>query len=240
MVSAVSSQAATLNPLAYTALDGDDSSKQPASNATPDDSDRGPATQVSLSQDALDRLMAAFKQGPDAAQQAMDVWSLASEDRLATIHAEMLVRHRQREIDQINYQLNRLDWREETNKSLASTIKTLQESAIKWQNTTPVPEVQLSDAEITAILKKVAPRGIDPSKIGSADNYSFGDDGKIYTFRKDGTAWVHESGVPISEEQKQRGYQAFNESIQLWSSKIEYPSVSRADLIAKRAALTDQ
>jgi hypothetical protein len=57
MVNAVSSQAATLNPLtAYTALDGGDSSKQLASNATPDDSDRGPATQVSLSQDALDRL----------------------------------------------------------------------------------------------------------------------------------------------------------------------------------------
>ena len=54
MVSAFSSQAATLNPLAYTALDGDDSSKQPASNATPTDSDRGPATQVSLSQDALE------------------------------------------------------------------------------------------------------------------------------------------------------------------------------------------
>ena len=64
MVSAVSSQAATLNPLAYTALDGDDSAKQPASNATPTDSDRGPATQVSVSQDALDRLMAALKTRP--------------------------------------------------------------------------------------------------------------------------------------------------------------------------------
>ena len=72
MVSAVSSQAATLNPLAYMALDGDDNAKQPASNATPTDSDRGPATQVSVSQDALDRLMAAFRQGPDAAQQGLD------------------------------------------------------------------------------------------------------------------------------------------------------------------------
>jgi len=72
MVSAVSSQAATSNPLAYTALDGDDNAKQPASNATPTDSDRGPATQVSLLQDALDRLMAALKQGPDAAQQGLD------------------------------------------------------------------------------------------------------------------------------------------------------------------------
>ena len=240
MVSAVSSQAATLNPLAYTALDGDDSSKQPASNATPTESDRGPATQVSLSQHALDRVKAAFKQGPDAAQQAVDAWSLAGADRLAAVHGEMQARHRQREIDQINFQLNRLDWQEATNNSIASAIKTMQEKAIKWQNTTPVPEVQLSDAEINAILKKVAPRGIDPSKIGGADNYSFGEDGKNYTFRKDGTAWVHEGGVPTSEKQKQRGYQAFNDSMQYWSTKIEYPSVSRTDLIAKRDALVGQ
>ncbi|MEH2535630.1 hypothetical protein V1277_005071 [Bradyrhizobium sp. AZCC 1588] len=240
MVSAVSSQAATLNPLAYTAPDTPDNAKQLASNAALDDSDRGPATQVSLSQDALDRVKAAFKQGPDAAQQAVDVWSLASEDRLATVHAEMEARHRQREIDQINYQLNRLDWQEATNNSIASTIKSMQESAIKWQNTTPVPAVQLSDAEISAILKKVAPRGIDPSKIGGADTYSFGDDGKIYTFLKDGTAWVNESGVPTSEEQKQRGYQAFQDTMLYLSTRIEYPSVSRADLIAKRDALTDQ
>jgi hypothetical protein len=233
MVSAVSSQAATLNPLAYTALDGDGSSKQSASNATPNDGDRGPATQVSLSQDALDRLLAAAKQGPDAVRQAMDAWSKAGEDRFQAMH-------RRAELDKINFQLRMLDWREETNNSLASTIKTLQQSAIKWQNTTPVPEVQLSDAEINAILKKVAPRGINPSKIGGADNYSFGDDGKIYTFRKDGTAWVHEGGVPTSEKQKQRGYQAFNESILYLSTRIEYPSVSRADLIAQHNALMGQ
>jgi len=71
MVSAVSSQAATLNTLAYTALDGDDA-KQPASNATANDSDRGTATQVSLSQDALNGLLAAFKQSSYATQQTMD------------------------------------------------------------------------------------------------------------------------------------------------------------------------
>jgi hypothetical protein len=103
-----------------------------------------------------------------------------------------------------------------------------------------VPAVQLSDAEIDAILKKVAPRGIDPSKIGSADNYSFGEDGKIYTFRKDGTAWVHEGGVPTSQEEKQRGYQAAIESMLYLSTKIEYPGVSHADLIAKRDALVGQ
>ncbi|WP_057863194.1 hypothetical protein [Bradyrhizobium lablabi] len=240
MVSAVSSQAATLNPLAYTALEEDNKSRQPAANVTPDDSDRGPATQVSWSQDALDRLLAALKQGPDAAQQAVDAWSQAGADRFAAFQARSEAIHRQSAINKVDHQLKMLDWREETNKSLASTVKYLQKSAIKWQNTAPVPEVQLSDAEINAILKKVAPRGIDPSKIGGADTYSFGDDGKIYTFRKDGTAWVHEGGVPTSEAEKQRGIQAFNESIQLWSSKIEYPSVSRADLIAQRDALMAQ
>ncbi|MDE5451443.1 hypothetical protein GWE18_00955 [Bradyrhizobium sp. CSA112] len=230
MVSAVSSQAATLSPLAYTALDGDDNAKQPASNATSNDSDRGPATQVSLSQDALDRLMAAFKQGPDATQQGLDAhWQATSE-----------AMDRRVELMKINAELRMLDWREKTNNSLASTIKSMRESAIKWQNTTPVPAVQLSDAEISAILKKVAPRGIDPSKIGGADTYSFGDDGKIYTFLKDGTAWVNEGGVPTSEEQKQRGYQAFQDTMLYLSTRIEYPSVSRADLIAKRDALVGQ
>jgi hypothetical protein len=237
MVSAVSSQAATLNPLAYTALDGDDNAKQPASNAAPTDSARGPATQVSLSQDALDRLMAAFKQGPDAAQQGLDTWSQASEDRFQG--QKQAMDHRV-ELMKINTQLRMLDWREETNNSLASTIKSMRESAIKWQNTAPVPAEKLSDAEISAILKKVAPRGIDRSKIGGADTYSFGDDGKIYTFLKDGTAWVNESGVPTSEEQKQRGTRAFQDTMLYLSTRIEYPSTSRADLIAKRDALTDQ
>jgi len=237
MISAISGQAAALNSLAYTALDGDDSAKQPASNATSTDSDRGPATQVSVSQDALNRLMDALKQGPDAAQQAMHTWSQAGEDRF---QAHMKDMDRRVQLMKINSELRMLDWREETNKSLASTIKTMEQEAIKWQNTTPVPEVQLSNAEISAILKKVAPRGIDPSKIGGADNYSFGDDGKIYTFRKDRMAWVHDGGVPISEEQKQRGYQAFNETMLYLSTTIEYPSASRSDLIAKREALAGQ
>ena len=80
----------------------------------------------------------------------------------------MQARHRQREIDQINFQLNRLDWQEATNNSIASAIKTMQEKAIKWQNTTPVPEVQLSDAEINAILKmddvkrRFVDQGVEP------------------------------------------------------------------------------
>jgi hypothetical protein len=150
MVSAVSSQAATLNLLAYMAQLDEGSAKQSVSNTTSDSIDRGPATQVSVSQDALDRLMATFKQGGDAVHQAVEQFgrdqlnaAQTSEERFksayADMHAqfdavqvEMQARHRQLEIDQVNYQLNRLDWQEDTNNTLASTIKTMQENTIKW------------------------------------------------------------------------------------------------------------
>jgi len=196
MVSAVSSQAATSNPLAYTALDGDDNAKQPASNATPDDSDRGPATQVSLSQGALDRLMAAFKQGPDAAQQALDAWSQASEDRFAAAQADAAAARAEA-------QKSFAAAKDQMRHNVVGWLKDAQESYTKWKNTTPVPAVQLTAAQIANVLKKAAPLGIDPSKIGGADTYGFGMDGKIYIFKKDGTAWMNDDGVPTSEQQKQ-------------------------------------
>jgi hypothetical protein len=225
MVSAVSSQAAALNLIASTAQTDDGSTTQAAPEATSNDGDRGPATQVSVSQ-ARKNLLVATEQ---SSQAILDAYQARSD-----------AIHRQWDIDQLNFQIDRFDWQEETNKGLADTIKTTQEHASKWANTTPVPAVQLTQAQITAILKKVAPLGIDPSKIGSADNYMFGDDGKIYTFKKDGTAWVNEGGVPISEEQKQAGIKGFAESIQQRSSRIVAPTVSRADLVAQRDALIGQ
>ena len=203
MVSAVSSQAATLNPLAYTALDGGDNSKQPASNATPDDSDRGPATQVSLSQGALDRLMAAFKQGPDAAQQALDAWSQASEDRFAAAQADMAAAQADAAAARAEAQKSFAAAKDQMRHNVVAWLKDAQESYTKWKNTTPVPAVQLTAAQIADVLKKAAPLGIDPSKIGGADTYGFGMDGKIYIFKKDGTAWMNDDGVPTSEQQKQ-------------------------------------
>jgi hypothetical protein len=222
MVSAVSSQAATLNPLAYTAQPDDDASKQAAPDATANDNDRGPATQVSVSQASKNLLAAAERSG----QATLDAYQARS--------AEI---HKQFAINQANFQIESFDRQQETNARLADTIKMLQEHAAKWANTTPVPAVQLTKAQIADILKKVAPLGIDPSKIGSADNYAFGYDGKIYTFKKDGTAWVNEGGVPISEEQKQAGIQGYADSIQQWSTRIVAPSVSREDLVAQRDAL---
>ena len=216
MVSAVSSQVATLNPLAYTALE-EDKSRQPASNATPDDSDRGPATQVSLSRHAMGHLMTAFKQGRAAAQQAPDAWSQTAEnrfaDRLAAAKAEMTPARAEM---QKSFETNKAQMRD----NAIGWLKMTQDSYVKWQNATPVPAVQLNDAEIDAILKKVAPRGIDPSKIGDADTYSFAEDGKIYTFRKDGTAWVNDRDVPTSEEQKQRALQSMTDNMQFLTSYL--------------------
>lgn len=244
MVSAVSSQAATLNPLAYMAQADDDTTKQATPDATANYSDRGPATQVSLSQEAIDSLKAAVEQGPDAARQALDAWSQASSERFAAsiklMQATSDANSKKFAIDQANYEIERYDWQQETNEHFAESIKMLQEKAVKWANTTPVPAVQLTEAQIADILKKVASRGIDPSKIGGADNYSFGYEGKIYTFKKDGTAWVNDSGVPISEDQKQLGIKGFAQTIQQASSKIHYPSVSREDLVAQRDALMAQ
>jgi hypothetical protein len=174
MVNAVSSQAATLNLVAHTALEGDDRSIQPASNAKPDDGDRGPATQVSLSQDALDRVKS----------ESLDVQAKANEARAGI-----------------------LNW--------------LNESYSKLQNATPVPAVQLTKEQVADVLKKAAPLGIDPSKIGSADNYIFGIDGMQYTFKKDGTAWVNEAGVPTSEKQKQYALQEMSKSMAYLYTKIQ-------------------
>jgi hypothetical protein len=233
MVSAVSTQAVTSNPLAYTALDEAANAKQPASNATADDSDRGPATQVSLSQDALDRLMDTFKQGRDAPQRAMDAWSQAGADRLAAVQTRSDAIHRQFAIDQANFQLKMLDQQDAENESFTASLKFQKEDLDKWQNTTPVPAVQLSEEQIAAILKKVAPRGIDPSKIGGADNYVFNEDGMQYTFKKDGTAWVNEVGVPTSEEQKKYVVQEANKSMAYQSTRIQDTSAARANLAAQ-------
>jgi hypothetical protein len=200
MVSAVSSQAATLNPLAHAALDGDDNSIQPTSPATPYGSDRGPATQVSLSQDALGHLMTAFEQGPDAAQLAMDAWYQTAKERfaerIAAAQADMAPARAE-------MQKSFVAAKDKMRDNVIGWLKRAQESYAKWQNTTPVPAVQLTAAQIADVLKKAAPLGFDPSRIGGADTYGFGMDGKIYIFKKDGTAWMNDDGVPTSEQQKQ-------------------------------------
>jgi hypothetical protein len=225
MVSAVSSQAATLNPLAYAAQTDDDTSKQAAPDATANDTDRGPATQVSVSQASKNLLVAAEQSG----QGILDAYQAGSD-----------AIHKQWDTNQVSFQLKMLDQQDSINESITVSLKSQREDLDKWMNTEPVPAVQLTEAQIAEILKKVASRGIDPSKIGSADNYSFGDDGKLYTFKKDGTAWVNEAGVPTSEEQKKYVYPKVIESMAYQATRIQDTSAARESLTAQLNALMGQ
>lgn len=237
MVSAVSSQAATLNPLAYTALDGGDNSKQLASNATPDDSDRGPATQVSLSQDALDRLMAAFKQGPDAAQQAMDAWSKAGEDRF---QAGIPAMDRWDELAKINSQLTLLDLqdaRQDTNKA---GLRELQKGYDKMLNSPISPEVTLNAADAAKALQLLKDAGRTLPPLGPNVTYGFVKDGIQYNFRGDGTVTTRKEGIATSVEDQQKSLATRRSMMDLISRDIRDNSAARASLIAQRDALMGQ
>ena len=235
MVSAVSSHAATLNPLAYTALEGDDKSRQSASNATPNDSDRGPATQVSWSQDALDR--AAIKQGPDAAQQAMNAWTQAGEDRFA---ADIRAAHRRGELAKINSQLTLLDLqdaRQETNKA---GIGSLQKSYDKMLNSPISPEVTLNAADAAKALQMLKDAGRTLPPLGPNSTYGFVKDGIQYNFRGDGTVTTRKEGIATSVEDQQKSLAARRAMMDLISSDIRDNSDARASLIAQRDALMGQ
>jgi hypothetical protein len=238
MVSAVSSQAATLNPLAaYAALDGDDSSQQPALNATPNDSDRGPATQVSLSQDALDRLMAGLKQGPDAAQQAMDTWSQAGEDRF---QAYMQAMDRRVELMKINSQLTLLDLqdaRQDTNKA---GVRALQEGYDKMLNSPISPEVTLNAADTAKALQMLKDAGRTLPPLGPNVTYGFVSGGIQYNFRGDGTVTTRKEGIATSVEDQQKSLAARRSMMDFLSSDIRDNSDARANLIAQRDALIGQ
>jgi hypothetical protein len=226
MVSAVSSQPATSNPLAYTALDGGNNAKQPASNATPDDSDRGPATQVSLSQDALDRLLAAAKQSPDAASQAMNALSQAG--------------HRRGELAKINSQLTLLDLqdaRQDTNKA---GIGRLQKSYDKMLNSPISPEVTLNAADAAKALQMLKDAGRTLPPLGPNVTYGFVKDGIQYNFRGDGTVTTRKEGIATSVEDQQKSLAATRSMMDFISRDIRDNSDARANLIAQRDALMGQ
>lgn len=237
MVSAVSSQAATLNPLAYMALDGDDNAKQPASNATPNDSDRGPATQVSLSQDALDRLMAAFKQGPDGAQQAMDTWSQAGEDRF---QGHMQAMDHRVALAKINSQLTLLDLQDARQGTNKAGIGRLQKSYDKMLNSPISPEVTLNAADAAKALQMLKDAGRRLPPLDPNVTYGFVKDGIQYNFRGDGTVTTRKEGIATSVEDQQKSLATRRAMMDLISRDIRDNSDARANLIAQRDALMGQ
>jgi hypothetical protein len=236
MVSAVSSQAATLKPLAHTAIDGDNT-KQPASNATPDYSDRGPATQVSLSQNALDRLMAAFKQSPDTTQQAVDALSQAGEDRF---QADIQAVHHRGELAKINIQLTLLDLqdaRQETNKA---GIERLQKSYDKMLNSPISPEVTLNAADAAKALQMLKDAGRTLPPLGPDVTYGFVKDGIQYNFRGDGTVTTRKEGIATSVEDQQQSLATRRAMMDLIRRDTRDNTEVRASLVAQRDALMGQ
>ncbi|MEH2516310.1 hypothetical protein V1279_001883 [Bradyrhizobium sp. AZCC 1610] len=234
MVSAVSSQAATFNPVAYTALDTADNAKQPASNATPNESDRGPATQVSLSQDALDHLMAALKQGPDAAQQALDAYSQTAKDRF---QAGIQAIHHQAELANVSFRLTMLDLqdtRQDTNKA---GIERLQKSYDKMLNSPISPLVTLNAADTAKALQMLKDAGRTLPPLGPDVTYGFVKDGIQYNFRGDGTVTTRKEGIATSVEDQQEALASIRAMMDFMSSDIRDNSGARANLIAQRDAL---
>jgi hypothetical protein len=230
MVNIVSSQAATLNLLAYTALEEDNKSRQPTSNATTNDSDRGPATQVSWSQDALDRLLAAFKQGPDVAQQTLDAHSQATSEAM----------DRRVELMKITTELEMLDLqdaRQDTNKA---GIEGLQKSYDKMLNSPISPLVTLNAADTAKALQMLKDAGRTLPPLGPDVTYGFVKDGIQYNFRGDGTVTTRKEGIATSVEDQQETLASLRAMMDFISSDIQDNSGARASLITQRDALIGQ
>lgn len=233
MVSTVSSQTATLNLLAHAAQTDDDAT-QAAPDATANDTDRGPATQVSLSQEALDSLMADLKQNPDAARQTMDEFTQAAEQRsgssaeqaqnpIAKAFASKLQEVAERRgitvpdgqsldsaylSDQIKLQ-GFLRFFEGQKDQLAAR----QTEYDRLSNMKPVPQQELTGKAKDAALELLSSRGFAPPgpnhsigfAVGNLYYHFYGDDGSVKT---------NEIGVPTSEAEKQTGLATLNRLIQ--------------------------
>lgn len=229
MVSAVSNQAAAFNPLTYTASDTADNAKQPASNATPNDSDRGPPTLLSLSQRALDRLM--------SAHQAMDDWSQTAKDRF---QEQINASHRQLELANISSQLTLLDLqdaRQDTNKA---AIVSLQKSYDKTLNSPISPLVTLNAAETAKALQMLKDAGRTLPPLGPDVTYGFVKDGIQYNFRGDGMVTTRKEGIATSVEDQQATLASKRAMMAFISSDMRDNSNARASLIAQRDALMGQ
>jgi hypothetical protein len=183
--------------------------------AAPSDPAERPAVVLSLSQEALGWLeQGAAKAGGASALENI----LAASD----LEAQIAV----------------IDRQEAGRNDNARALEQLNANYAKMRDTSPKPAVQLTAEQVADVLELAAPLGFDPSKIGGADNYIFGLDGMQYTFKKDGTAWVNESGVATSEEGRMRALQELeNGLIAFVSARLEDRSSERAELVARRDAL---
>ncbi|WP_424630716.1 hypothetical protein [Bradyrhizobium sp. SYSU BS000235] len=254
MVSAVSSQTATLNLLASTAQADDDATKQAAPDVTAYDADRGPATQVSLSQEALDKLIADHKQNPDAARQTMDAFTQPSEQRsgssaeqaqdsIAKAFASKLQEVADRRgitvpegqsldsaylSDQIKLQ-GFLRFFEGQKDQLAAR----QTEYDRLSSMKPVPQQELTGKAKDAALELLSSRGY----VAPGPNHSIGFAvGNLYYhfYGDDGSVKTNEIGVPTSEAEKQTGLATLNRLIQFSQQDVSDIASLRGDELNRR------
>lgn len=232
MVSALSSLLGNLIPLDKSIFgpvhsggppQADDGSNQPASNAAPDSQDRGPATEVSWSQKARDRLAAATEVDPAA--------------RLHVI--EDAVR-RKFELSQIDAQLYLLEQQDAAQPYFKARLKGLQAVLDRWINSPLSPEVTLDDKEAAKALQMLKEAGHALPALSGDMTYGFIKDGIQYNFRAGGKVTAHKEGVATSVEGQRRGAEDFRNQIQVASRDIRDNTAERADLIARREALNAQ
>jgi hypothetical protein len=238
MVSAISSQAATLNPLAYTAQPDEEGTQQAAPDATANDSDRGPATQVSLSQDAMDHLNVAqlpvreigrqappSSRGTDPAMQKLaEAMTPEALDKFHQLH-------------DLNLKISEIDRNEAARDSNTAALARFQASYEKTRDTPPKPAVVLNAADTEKALQMLKDAGVALTIPGKDGNFGYGKDGIQYMFRGDGTVTTQEESVATSFEMQQKMLSADQEAMSYYSNLLQDRSGERAALAAQRDAL---
>jgi hypothetical protein len=185
----------------------------------PEASQRSPATLVSLS--------------PESSATASVPFSLP-----ASYSAQSGVAHLSEqdiELRRLNAEIKGADVRLKARDAFAQHFEATRASYDKIANTPPKAAVALDAKETADVVKKALSLGYNP--LGGKDNYSFGWEGKVYTFMADGSATVHEEGVATSVEQQQAAIEARKQFFARATDPMTEVTNERNALVAKRAAL---
>jgi hypothetical protein len=115
----------------------------------------------------------------------------------------------------------------------ASQLQSLKERYSSLQAAEPKPAVELTGKAKEAALELAQKLGHKPW----GDNYAFGHDGMIYSFRSDGTVWVNDGDVPTSAEAKQQVLSGLSKLISEMESDMRFDvdaAIERRDALLAR------
>jgi hypothetical protein len=138
------------------------------------------------------------------------------------------------DIQKLNGSITLLEAKLSMRDAMAKHLDSMRASYQKMASTPPKAAVALNAQEITEVVKKAKALGLDPLGAHMGDNYSFGIEGKIYTFGKDGTATVHEAGVATSKEQQQQALRSMADFIAKATDPMSDVTAERDELVAQR------